>query len=381
MKLQNLVLTAFLLSGSAFGQALLLLGTGGSVATGGGTCTPASGFLGCAVITIPYGLIGTSDLNNYVQWTPLALGVGVIQSASCDDVIFTTDSAGATKTPWRIVSCNQSTGDVKAQVKIPFVSHTSPGTTFYASFNQTGISGPQNTGLYAPANVWESAYKQVLALDEASGLSGYADSTANANNGIHGTHDPTATTGELAGAQLFNGTNNTLNSGPVTLGNTFTVSLWANWTDVTYYQYFLSNFDYSKGMTGFSMALYNDSHVRAAISVSSGYANCSQTPGSTTVTPGTWYHLALVWNGTNQTCKLYVNGKVDVNIASGAATFADSTAPVSIGGVNGLFMKGTLDDVRWYAGDRESQVIADFNSQKPNSQPGGSASFLTVTIH
>ena len=78
-------------------------------------------------------------------------------------------------------------------------------------------------------------------------------------------------------------------------------------------------------------------------------------------TPDTWYHLALVWNGTNYYG--YVNGK---QVTSGTQS-GSRTGQISIGRVDGgYYFTGLIDHVKIYNYARTpAQIAYDYNRGEP----------------
>ena len=70
--------------------------------------------------------------------------------------------------------------------------------------------------------------------------------------------------------------------------------------------------------------------------------------GTTPMTVGTWYHLAMTWDGATKTG--YVNGAVNGSAAL-AAPANDATTPLSIGdrtGTSSLPLQATVDQLLFY---------------------------------
>jgi hypothetical protein len=69
--------------------------------------------------------------------------------------------------------------------------------------------------------------------------------------------------------------------------------------------------------------------------------------GDTVLTPGQWYHVAAVWDGS--TVSIYVNGELDSAPVSRTGTIGTDSRPVYIGGRAGTdYFDGTIRDVRFY---------------------------------
>jgi hypothetical protein len=90
---------------------------------------------------------------------------------------------------------------------------------------------------------------------------------------------------------------------------------------------------------------------------------------TTTLTTGTFYHLACTWDGTN--LKLYINGSQNQSVAQ-TITPAPNTSPLYIGqfGASSDFASGVIDDVRLYnRALSATEVTTDMNTAVGNPPP------------
>jgi hypothetical protein len=217
----------FLLTLPSYGQILapIMFRTG---AAGGATCTPASGYSHCRVLTIDHTQI-PSTLTNFpvTAWNSFTLGASRIQNASCFDVIFTSDSAGTTKIPWEIESCVQATGAIVAHFLDASASSTVDGK-FYVSYQNAAISTAQNTAGNAPTAVWDSSYKRVYHMANNAATTTVTDSTTTANGTSVNNTSTMQNPGELGGSFTFASTDR-VSVAPITFtGATaaWTLSAW-----------------------------------------------------------------------------------------------------------------------------------------------------------
>ena len=94
--------------------------------------------------------------------------------------------------------------------------------------------------------------------------------------------------------------------------------------------------------------------------------------GATTLVTNTWYHVAGVYDATNRTMQVYVNGKLDNVALVGTIPAAQpaSTPNVHLGqrpGAPGQFnFAGVLDDVRLYnRALSQAEIQADMGTPMP----------------
>jgi hypothetical protein len=83
---------------------------------------------------------------------------------------------------------------------------------------------------------------------------------------------------------------------------------------------------------------------------------------SVTVTTGTFYHVACVWDGTQ--LRLYINGALNASVAQNL-TPAVNTSPLYVGQFGGNVdrMRGVIDEVHIYGRAlSQADVSADMNT-------------------
>ncbi|MDE2588513.1 MAG: DUF2341 domain-containing protein, partial [Patescibacteria group bacterium] len=143
--------------------------------------------------------------------------------SSGNDILFT-DATGTTKINHEIEKYNSSTGELEAWVKVPVVSSIND-TVIYLYYGNGSASNQQNA-----TAVWDSNYTSVYHLGETSG-STYTDSTGN-NSGTTTVAPSPSTSGQIDGAQSFNGNTTYIASGETNYPTTqFTVEAWINLND------------------------------------------------------------------------------------------------------------------------------------------------------
>jgi len=341
--------------------------------TGGGSCTPTSGFLHCRPLTINSSQVGGATLSNFAVLTgnasgPLTLGAPRIQNSNCYDVVFTSDSAGALMIPWEMESCAPSTGAVIAWVQLASVS-ASANTTFYVSYDNPSISAAQNIGANAPSNVWDSNYVLVQHLPNGTTLTS-SDSTSIANNCTN--HNATATTGRIDGAAALNGSSAYLECGNVTGLASMTFSVWINSTFTSSASRALTEGYYGgdDSNTGMIMQMQTNGNVMFGL----GYHPFSTTVSSgTSIADGNWHYV--VGEVTSGAASLYIDAGTPVAAGASSLTLTSSNN-FEISGYNngsGDMFSGSLDEVRASKIARPANwITAEYNNQWAGS------TFLTV---
>jgi hypothetical protein len=190
------------------------------------------------------------------------------------------------------------------------------------------------------------------AFNETSGATA-ADASG---HGITGTltNGPTFTAGKYGNAVTLDGVNDFVNLGnPTALRFTgsMTISAWV----------YASSFPADDAAiiskrtpseSGYQLDITKDTGPRTiGFKLTSSVGGPMFRYGATTLQPNTWYHTAGVYNATNQTLDVYLNGVLDNGQLVGTITGSqqNSTGNVEIGtrpGSAGFEFPGSIDDVR-----------------------------------
>jgi len=202
----------------------------------------------------------------------------------------------------------------------------------------SAVSQPQGTGRL------DSGLAGYWPLDDGSGISA-TDSSTNANTGtLHG--GPTWTTGRIASAVDFDGTNDEISiadpaSGVLDITDTtnFTFSGWFNRdTFTTDDALFTKRVGVAAGNTGY-IAYIDDATDKLTFEVSDG-TDEYQMESSSTFTATGWNHFTIVWNDSSSTLtKMYINGVEETTTNTGTFGNVNSLAN------NVTFYFGTYLDV------------------------------------
>lgn len=149
----------------------------------------------------------------------------------------------------------------------------------------------------------------------------YQDATANNRDGAEATNSPTATTGKVGGGQDFVAASNDRYSvaSPSLPTGDFNYEAWVRPDAATSE----TVFDASNGTSANKLALVIDGGVEV-------YTNGSlRMTTSTTLSPGTMYHLVTTRSGS--TIRAYINGVQDATTGTDAGALSFSTCSVFVG--------------------------------------------------
>ena len=358
---------ALLLVSTLHGQlsgGLPFPGPGTPASSGGGTCTRATGYARCRVLTVDHNQVGGATLTNFPVLVQATLGSSRIQNANCYDVVYTSDSGGTTPVPWEQESCTQSTGAVIAWVLCASCSSNS-NTNLYVSYDNASVSTAQNTAANGPTHLWDSFYTAVWHLPNGSTLT-TNDSTSNAHN-LTNNGSVSPTSGQIDGAALFSGSNHldTASNSIVSGASQITVECWVNYTGVLNLSAWFTQYQNS------AATLYSESsgtHV-------SLYLGASANSGSFPL-PSGMTHFVMVYDGTQSTnatrLALYYNGaqQTATNFTGTIpASFPSITAPFVLADQDVNRFAGVFDEFRVSVGTARSVawITASYNNQMTGS--------------
>jgi RHS repeat-associated protein len=189
----------------------------------------SNGYSYRSTITIDHTKVANTDQSNFpvlISGTYSALATtgngGYVTSTSGYDIIFTSDAGGTSPLPFEQESYTSTSGQIIYWVQVPTLSHTSD-TILYMFVGNSSVTTDQST----KNEVWDSNFKAVYHLANGTTLSG-ADSTSNGYD-LTNSNSTAATSGQIDGAAIFNGTSNYLSNSSleITAGSPITVSFWS----------------------------------------------------------------------------------------------------------------------------------------------------------
>lgn len=286
---------------------------------------------------------------------------GSVTSSSGYDIVVATSSSIATYIPWEVEFWDPVNGIIIIWAQAATVNGSSAGSnsTVGVAWGNSAITTQQNTGSYAPSNVWDSNYKAVYHLPNGSILS-LADSTSNGNNATN--HGATASTGGIVdGAAATSGGNyfSIGGTGFPTGATAFTMSGWFNGS--------------AAGGVGVAMIIGNGgTFTEGAFCGSvfgfglhgtgcggSGVTPWNYTPAGAELTSGQWVYIVMTYDGTTQ--NIYGNG-----VSGGTSTYTYNITPAtgSVMSDGSNYVNGVADEIRISAGIARSAdwILSEYNN-------------------
>ncbi|MBK6524455.1 MAG: T9SS type A sorting domain-containing protein [Crocinitomicaceae bacterium] len=142
--------------------------------------------------------------------------------------------------------------------------------------------------------------------------------------------------------------------------NVVTAEAWINTNSSASLQTVIGNYGPTIGASmQFLLRLDNSAGLKASFWVGTSPTTYSQVYGTTTIVPGTWYHIAGTWDGTN--ASIYVNGVLENSIPiSGIMPSVPNTLKIGGGLSNGTeYFNGQITGVRVWDVTRTQTEIFD----------------------
>jgi thermitase len=279
---------------------------------------------------------------------------GSVGKSDGTDILFTAADA-VTKLAHEIERYNPATGELVAWVKVPALS-PSADTSLYVYYGNAAAADQQDR-----VNTWDSNYKIVNHLKEASGP--VLDSTSNANNATPSASGATlVSAGKMGGAYSFDGVTGMLTtpSNPSWNGSSsnYTVQLWVkfNATPTDY------SAAVSAGGWGGPLSIWFTASGTSIFRMDS--AALCQTYGSLTPDTTTFHQLVMTYNGSQLVP--YIDG-VPANSyppsCTGTTSFAANS--LTLGGFNpGKMLPSTIDEFRISSSSRSADwILTEFRNQ------------------
>jgi hypothetical protein len=287
------------------------------------------------------------------------------------DLRFSSDSAGTTRLPCEVVSFvtnnDPTLATAEVHVKVASVS-SSTDTVIYCWYNKAGETQPAVTDTYGRNAVWESNYKAVYHMTDASTTS-ISDSTSNGLNLTKASAgNPNSDTGKVGESQYFSGasTDYLYSANDVLDGiASGSVQMWYNPYDKEQYYHL---FSYGSSATNFVMLGFFGTSAGAY----STYAQSYQSPNNASrTTNGTNSNVFrhICWKSSGSAWSAFYNGGAaeTLVLVAGAPAgdwFDDrssGTSAINIGRsqLSNYYGKGWIDEIRI--------SLAQFSEQRNNT--------------
>ena len=248
---------------------------------------------------------------------------GHVTSLNGYDIVFAADPNGQTKLDYELEEYNPATGQVIAWVRIPTLSHATDTALYVFYGNPNIITSQQN-----PTGVWDANYMGVWhAANNGSQLS-LSDSTSKENNATN--NGATATTGQIDGGMLTNGSTYATIGTPVSLANlaqgNATFSAWVN-TALGAGGIIMGKDD-ADVSSGWTLGIDTNNNVDLSVVFNdSNFSLLSATP----VANSQWSYVvvALAGTPTQSQATIYINGVPSGTGSGGSAQTTDDSAQIA----------------------------------------------------
>src|SRR3990167_4191157 len=260
-----------------------------------------------------------------------------------------TDSDGTTLLSYEIEKWDE-TGSSYVWVKVPQIDASSSTDSIYMYYGNTSATDAQ-----AATSVWDSNHVLVQHLAETSGTTSN-DSTSNNNDGtkVSATEPNPTTSGQIDGAQTFDGSNDkvSMSSAIVPTSGNFSISTWFKTTDITNNKVLVSQYGSPYPAGRFFLEINRTSGKSGFFQGDAAGAITGVTSFSTT----NWNYLVVTRSGNNFT--VYMNGTQDAT-ATSSVGIQNIVTKIGLGdGSFSDYFNGFLDEIRISNSARSSAWIA-----------------------
>ena len=276
------------------------------------------------------------------------------------------------------------TGTSWVWVKVPQIDINSSTDYIYLYYGNASSTDHQQA-----TSVWDSNYKLVQHLKETSGTT-TSDSTSNGNTGtkVSATEPNPTTSGQINGAQTFDGVNDYVsvaNHASLNISGNITISAWIKLA------YTMETIDIVIDKQGEIYALQGSqgadgTKIQFALDTSDVGSNNLDTTTQFTQ-QGIWYYLVGTYDGGTQ--RIYVNGVQENSRARSGAITTNNNSFLTGGYPASTYnFKGTIDEVQisstarsaaWIAASYKSETDA-FNTFAAEEERYVSSGTLTSSI-
>lgn len=305
---------------------------------------------------------------------------------SGQDIRFT-DSDGTTLLSHEIESWDES-GNSFVWVKVPQINASSSTDHVYMYYGNSSVADGQ-----AATSVWDSNYKGVWHLNEASGNA--LDSTSNGNT-LTNNATVTYTEGQIAKSGSFASASSQFlshvdNDSLSVDGQDFSYVTWVNATTFPNTNNGIANKDDNSNLKREWHLLYSTFSNRFVLRLQNNATNLITLSADAfgAASTATWYMVAVTYNATSRVASISVNGGVqnggtatgDITASSGAFRIGTSWGASNPwnGKIDETRLSKTVRSASWLAAEYKSGVdtFNSFGSEEPQVTTSGS---LTSSI-
>ena len=320
-------------------------------------------------ITINFSKVPNTDQANFPVEVSLAADAGLSAHAlgTGNDILFTL-SDGTTKIPYQRES--YSAGTLLAWVNVPVLSHTA-NTVIYMYYGNSLATDQQQA-----TSAWDANYKLVYHLGDAG--SPAADATINSNNGTQSGGVVFGATGQIGKATTYGAAGRSISAaaspGIGATGN-FTYEVWINvsagYTNNTNTASANGSYWIDRAVATNALISLMPAGNKFGWQVRDDNGNNIGGPNTGAIATGTWQHIVLVRDITNNVFRQYQNGVLQTTFAfSGALPLTPPIPKLGSHATFGspAFLNGSLDEFRISANARSADWIAtEYNNQSSPS--------------
>ena len=218
---------------------------------------------------------------------------------------------------------------------------------YYDSAQSDNTTYIGDTNDVVAESVWDSSYKMVQHLPDGASTSATYDSTSNDNDGVKGGAGEPAvvTTGEIANAQNFDGTDDTIaiaDAVELNVEDDFTIQGWINADAIDRYNTILGK------ATGGGVGYYIYIHMnnRPTLQWYDHNSGSDSISSDDSIEADSWYYIVATWDGTYG--KVYVDGVLKKTADETATPIAANAYDWAIGtrGTGSIPFDGKIDEIR-----------------------------------
>jgi beta-glucanase (GH16 family) len=273
--------------------------------------------------------------------------------------------------PGTVTFSNAATATAHAAFSAPGIYHLRCSATNGAGTG-TGDITIHVTPFFQP----DPSLVMDLKLDETSGTTATDRSGSGNPATLHGAATWQPTGGKLGGSVALDGSDGWLavaDSPSLDSTAAFTLSLWFKADSFHRFSALAAKRVTDTNQNAYGLSWSNgENNGRLRIDINS---NNDRFLSNTVFSSSTWYHVALVFDGTRpaaERAKLYVNGILDITATETSTSVINSTAPLLIGRFSATdpdFFDGSIDSVRFHRRALAAVEIAALASESAVSAP------------